>query len=422
MTEMIVPSAAQLAAYAELIVRVGLNVQPGQRLMIANSVLRGGGVPLHTAPLVRQVVEAAYRAEARYVDVMWSDPLVRLARFRGAPDDSFNELPAWPLNAMMEYADRGDAFLSISADDPDLLAGQDQTRVATARQAALIQAHPFSKLVSNDALNWCVVAAPEPAWAVKVFPGLSAPEAEQQLWKAILTMCRVDKSDPIAAWHAHKANLDARRVTLNTRRYEALHLQGPGTDLTIGLVAGHIWGGGGAQTQAGRPFTPNLPTEEVYTLPHRLHADGVVTSTKPLSYGGTLIEGFSITFTEGHAVAWQAKYGEDTLERILTADEGSGRLGEIALVPHSSPISQTGVLFYNTLIDENAACHLAVGRGYRSNIEGGADMSDEEFAAAGGNNSLNHVDFMIGGPELRIDGVRADGTREPIMVAGEWVD
>ena len=298
--------------------------------------------------------------------------------------------------------------------------GQDGDAIAASQKGAQMALKPFMGKIMKDAVNWCVVATATPAWAAKVFP--DAPEGERvgRLWDAIFKAVRADREDAVATWQEHLAELEARRTYLNGRRYSALHYRAPGTDLLLGLADGHIWKGGATRNDAGTTFVANLPTEEVFTAPHRGRVEGTVSSSKPLSYGGQLIEDFSFTFRDGRVVEVRAAQGEDALKRLLETDEGAARLGEVALVPHSSPISQSGLLFYNTLFDENAASHLALGRAYRFCAEGGTTMSDDEAKAVGLNDSLTHVDFMIGSGEVEIAGVREDGREEPVMRAGEW--
>jgi aminopeptidase len=279
---------------------------------------------------------------------------------------------------------------------------------------------PFRELIAKNQTNWSVIAAPSQAWADVVFPALPADRRVPELWKAIVRLCRLDRADPIGAWEEHLAALAARRDLLNARRYAALKYRGPGTELTIGLPDGHLWVSGRSQSLTGIPFAPNMPTEEVFTMPHKDRVDGIVRATKPLSYGGTLIEGLTMRFEAGRVVQVTAEQGEAILQQLIDTDAGSARLGEIALVPHSSPVAQSGVLFYNTLFDENAASHVAIGSAYRFTMDGGEAMSDAEFERAGGNRSATHVDFMIGSDELDIDGVTRDGTAEPLMRRGEW--
>ncbi len=407
-----------LRKYAEVIVRVGLNLRPGQRLIIHNGRTRG--VVLAAAPLVREVTRLAYEAGARYVDVIWNDEELLRLRLQQARRETLSEYPKWQIAALMDMIEHGDALLTILADNPDLMHGLDQEAIATLQKVHLENYQPVGTSVSRNAVNWCLVAASSPAWSAKVFPDLAARQAEAQLWKAIFESTRIDQPDPLAAWTAHIQNLLGRARYLQSKQYAALHYKAPGTDLTLGLPRGHRWISARMTAENGVDFTANLPTEEVFTLADRSRADGFVTATMPLSYGGTLIEGFSLHFENGRIVRVSAQKGETVLRKLVETDEGAARLGEIALVPASSPIARRGHLFYNTLFDENASCHIAIGRGYRFTLEGGEKMSEEEFAQHGGNTSLVHVDFMIGSPEMDIDGIRQDGTPEPLMRKGEW--
>jgi aminopeptidase len=271
-------------------------------------------------------------------------------------------------------------------------------------------------------MQWCVIGAATPAWAARVYPDVPALEAEACLWDAIFQVCRVDTSDPEGFWAGYIDRLTQKREDLTAKQYSALHLYGSGTDLLLGLPPGHIWAGGGNNTQKGIPFMPNLPTEEVFSLPHKYQVNGTVRATKPLNYEGNLIEGFSLTFKDGRVEDFSADQGEALLGHLLDTDENARYLGEIALVPHRSPISVSGLLFKHTLYDENAASHLALGKAYRTNLEGADTMSEEEFDAAGGNTSLVHQDFMFGSADMAVDGLLPGGTREPVMRAGEWVD
>jgi aminopeptidase len=314
----------------------------------------------------------------------------------------------------------GDALLSIYANDPDAFKGMDPERVAALQRTQLENNKEIGANISRNAINWCVVASSSPAWAAKIFPDLQPEEAQEKLWQAIFETTRATLPDPVAAWVEHIKNLRKRGDYLQAKKYSALHYKGPGTDLTLGLPHGHKWISAQAMAENGVIFTANMPTEEVFTLPDRHRADGTVAATFPLSYGGSLIEDFSVTFENGRIVKVNASKNEALLQKLVDTDEGSTRLGEIALVPASSPISKRGHLFYNTLFDENASCHLAIGRAYRFTLIGGEELTDEEFISAGGNVSLNHVDFMIGSPQMDIDGIKDDGTREPIMRQGEW--
>lgn len=402
-----------LGRYAELIVHVGLNLQAGQRLIIR--------APLEAAPLVSHVAAAAYDRGARLVEALYSDPQLALTRFAHAPADSFAEVSQWPVAAGLEYAENGHAYLSIAGIDPDLFKDVDPARLAALRRAEGRAGAPLSRLISADAINWCVVGYATPAWAGRVFPDLGPEEATARLWSAIFAAVRLDADDPTAAWQAHSAALVARAAMLNERQYYALHFTGPGTDLTVGLPLNHRWIGGAAPTGIGISNVANVPTEEVFTAPHRGRVDGVVRATMPLSLSGQLVRDFSVTFAGGRVVDVSAATGEAQLRALIETDEGAARLGEVALVPAGSPIAQSGILYYNTLFDENAASHIALGRAYRNCIDGCEGLEDEDFAALGGNTSTTHVDFMIGSAAIDVDGIAGDGTAEPLMRAGEWV-
>ncbi len=408
-----------LEAYGRLAVKVGLNLQPGQRLLIIGP-LASGGASLEAAPLVRCIAASAYEAGAPLVETLWGDEALQVARFAQAPHDSFGEVSAWLPRALAEHVEAGNAIISVYANDPDLLRDQPAERVGTVQQAISRSVRPFREMISRNQTNWSVVAAAGEGWAAKVYPTLPPAERMSRLWQAIGRFCRLDQPDPIAAWAQHLAALDARSEHLNRRQYTALRYTGPGTNLTIGLPTGHVWVSGQSTTRSGITFTANMPTEEVFTMPHKDRVDGTVTSTKPLSYGGTMIEDFRLRFAEGRVVEVAAARGEDVLRQLVGTDEGAARLGEIALVPYSSPISQSGLLFYNTLFDENAASHVALGTAYKFTMRNTDGMSDEAFEAAGGNRSAIHVDFMIGSADLDIDGVLPEGTSEALMRRGEW--
>ena len=409
----------KLQTYAELAVRVALNVQPGQRVLIIGP-LANGGASLEAAPLAREIAAAAYRAGSPLVETIYGDERQQLMRFKHAPRDSFRSYSSWLPQALSNHVAAGHAVLSISANDPDLLQGQPAELVSDVLQATARDMRPFREQISRNETNWAIVAAASVDWAEKIFPGVPTSEAVARLWDAIGRMCRLDAPDPLAAWETHLGNLGARSEHLNAKRYSALKYTGPGTNLTLGLPAGHRWVSGRSASSNGIPFTANLPTEEVFTIAHRDHVDGIVRASKPLSYGSTLIEGFTFTFEHGCIVKMTADRNADTLERLLDTDEGARHLGEVALVPHNSPISQSGLLFYNTLFDENAASHVALGNAYKFTLKGGNEMSDEEFERAGGNRSAVHVDFMIGSADLDVDGVLSSGATEPLMRKGEW--
>jgi aminopeptidase len=412
------PSQESLQKYAELVVRVGLNLREGQRLLIGNRTTRG--VLLHVAPLVREITKAAYRAGARYVDVLWSDEELLKTRVQMAPRDSFDEFSDWQVQAALDLLEQDGASLAIRSNNPNLMDGEDPEIVGHAQKVYLEKYEEYSGKMGQNLINWLVISAAGPAWAARVFPDLEPAEAEKKLWEAIFAITRVDQPDPIAAWEAHVKDLQQRSAYLNAKHYTALHYKAPGTDLTVGLPQGHFWNGAGSTAQNGIFFIANMPTEEIFTLPHKDQINGHVSASMPLSYSNTLMEDFVLTFENGHVTKATAKKNEAVLKKLVSTDEGSSSLGEVALVPHSSPIAQSGLLYYDPLIDENAASHLALGYAYKFTLKDGANLSDEDFQARGGNLSLAHVDFMVGSGEMNIDGLNADGTPEPVMRAGEW--
>ncbi len=409
----------QLRIYGELAIKVGLNLRAGQRLLIIGPVA-SGGVSLEAAPLVRHIATSAYQAGASLVETIWGDEAIQMARFRNAPRDSFSEFSTWLPKALLEHAEGGHAIISVYANDPDQLKDEPPELVSAVQAAVSKSVRPFRELISKNQTNWSVVAAAGAGWAARVFPNLPPDQQIACLWEAIGRLCRLDRPDPVAAWEEHLAALAKRRDFLNKKRYSALKYASPGTALTIGLPDGHQWVAGRSESRSGIAFAPNLPTEEVFTMPHKDRIDGVVRSSKPLSYGGTVIENFSLTFEGGRAVKVTAERGEAVLQQLVATDAGAARLGELALVPHGSPISESGLLFYNTLFDENAASHVALGSAYKFTLAGGESMDDADFERAGGNRSGVHVDFMIGSGELDIDGVMANGSAEPLMRKGEW--
>jgi aminopeptidase len=402
-----------LKSYADLIIRTGLNVRSGQKVLIR--------APIQAAPLVRLATGSAYQAGARLVDVIWYDEQITLTRFQYAPRDSFEEFPVWIPNVMEEYGANGEAMLIIFAQDPDLLKGQDTDLVSTFYRTSSKHSEGYSKYVERNALNWCVVGVPIPGWAAKVFPDVPVEEQEAKLWDAIFQVCRIKEEDPLQAWEQHISMMEKRSRFLNEKGYGVLHYKGPGTDLRVGLPDGHVWKSGRKLALNGIDFIPNMPTEEIFTIPHRERAEGIISASRPLNHVGNLIEGFSLTFENGRVAGVSADKGEPLLRKLVETDENAGRLGEVALVPHSSPVSQSGILFYDTLYDENASSHLALGNGYYFCLEGGQELSKDEFAARGGNHSLIHVDFMVGSDQLDIDALTQDGQVEPLMRQGEWV-
>ena len=403
----------KLAAYAEVAVRVGLNLQPGQRLIIDASI--------EAAPMVRRITSEAYRAGAELVDVLWNDPSVTLTRFNFAPDDSFDLVPSWRREAMTRAGERGDAVIYVGSPNPDLLADLDPERVRRHQHAGNEAMRSFNESRDRQMVNWTIVTVPSDAWAARVFPKLPTEEGKRRLWDEVFKAVRVDNTNPVAAWDTHIGTLDRILKHLNSRRYKLLRYRAPGTNLEIGLPQKHCWMNARFLTQRGTSYIANLPTEEVFTSPHRNHAEGVVRASMPLSYGGVLIENFGLRFQSGRVVDAWADSGLETLEGILETDEGARHLGEVALVPNSSPISQSGLLFFNTLYDENASSHMAIGRAFSFTLSGWESQKDKALEKAGINQSLTHVDFMVGSEEMNIDGVRENGSVEAILHAGEWV-
>jgi len=406
--------------YADVAVKVALNVQPGQRVLIGRPAHGVYGIPIELAPLVRPIVRKCYEAGARLVDVIWNDDQLRLIRFQHASPDTIEEFPEWRAQAAIQSAEAGDAMLSIYAEDPDLLAGQDVDLISKFTQANSRAMARYFELVTVNNMNWAVMTAPVAGWSEKLFPDLPPEEATAKAWDTIFYICRMKNDDPVAAWKSHIADLVARSDYMNAKQYTALKLKSGATDLTIGLPQNHIWLSTRMQSKDGIEFTANVPSEEIFTTPHNKKTDGVVALTKPLNYGGSLVEDMVVTFKEGKVVDAKARKGQDLAQKILDTDEGARRLGEIALVPHSSPISQSGLVFWNTLIDENASSHIAFGRAYRFGVKDGGKMSDQEFDAIGGNTSLIHIDCMIGSGDMDVDGVTASGATEPVMRGGEW--
>jgi aminopeptidase len=402
----------KLDRLAEVAVKVGLRLAPGQDVFLT--------APVAALPLVRRVAQHAYKAGAGLVTPILSDEEVTLARYRFGSEASFDRAPSWLYEGAARAFDANAARLAIVGEDPMLLAGEDPARVARANKANSIAYEPALSKIANFVINWNIVAYPGPSWAKRVFPDEEENAAVAKLAEAIFAASRVDGDDPVAAWEKHNAVLGARTSWLNQQRFAALHFSGPGTNLTVGLADGHEWQGGASTARNGVTCNPNIPTEEVFTTPHARRVEGRVTSTKPLSYQGTLIDGIAVRFEEGRIVEVKAKRGEEVLAKVIDTDDGARRLGEVALVPHSSPIAKSGLLFFNTLFDENAACHIALGQCYSKCFVDGARLSPDEIALRGGNKSLIHIDWMIGSGSVDIDGTRHDGGRVPVFRKGEW--
>jgi len=402
----------KLENYAALAVKVGVNIQPGQTLVVT--------APLSTAPYVRLVARKAYEAGAKNVHVEWNDDDMTRIKYELAPDDAFKEYPQFRARGWEQFAENNAAFLSVVASNPDLLRGIDPERISNATKAAGQALSTWRSYIMSDKVSWSIVAVPSPAWAEKVFPDLEPERQMDALWDAIFEATRMNLADPVKAWKEHLQTLDSKAAQLNERRYKRLHYRGEGTDLTVALHPKHIWISGGSVNAQGTSFVANMPTEEVFTAPLKTGTNGTVRSTKPLSYAGTLIRDFSLTIEDGRIVRVEAAEGQEVLQRLVDTDEGSAFLGEVALVPHRSPISDTNIVFYNTLFDENASSHFAIGKGYAFCLEGGKEASQEELIASGLNDSITHVDFMIGAADTDIDGEREDGSIEPVFRSGNW--
>lgn len=402
----------KLDRLAEVAVKVGVRLQPGQDLVMTAPVIATG--------FARRIVEHAYKAGAGIVTVLYSDDEATLARYRHAPDLSFDRAEGWLYEGMAKAFEGGAARLAVRGDNPMLLASEDPAKVARANKANSMAYRPALEKITGFDINWNIVAYPNPAWAKQMFPNDKEDVAVAKLANAIFSASRVDIDDPVAAWSDHNAALHKRTDWLNGHAFHALRFNGPGTDLTVGLADEHKWNGGAETAKNGVVCNPNIPTEEVFTTPHARRVEGHVSSTKPLSYQGTLIDDISVRFEGGCIVEAKASRGEEVLNKVLETDEGARRLGEVALVPHSSPISQSGLLFYNTLFDENAASHIALGQCYSTCFVNGGSLKPDEIAAKGGNKSLIHIDWMIGSGKIDIDGVNKDGSTVPVMRGGEW--
>ncbi|KOS60051.1 aminopeptidase [Lysinibacillus agricola] len=402
----------KLLKYAELAVKVGVNIQNNQYLYISCST--------DNLKLAQIITKIAYQNGAKQVFVDLSDDVLVRTRYENAPKDSFDFFPPWKVQEREWLAEQGAAFLSITSQNPDLLRGIEHEKIMTSQKASGKALAKYYGWLQSDKFSWTVIAAPSKAWAAKVFPNLPENQQMDALWEAIFVATRTDLENPVEAWQEHDKELHSKADYLNIKQYKALHYTAPGTDLTIELPTKHVWTGGGSVNTKGQTFMANMPTEEIFTAPLKTGVNGYVSSTKPLSYSGNIIDNFKLTFKDGRIVDVEAEQGQEILTSLIAADEGAHYLGEIALVPHQSPISQSGLLFYNTLFDENASNHLAIGNAYAFCIEGGKEMSSEELLKNGLNHSLTHVDFMIGSEQMNIDGITTDEQIDPIFRNGNW--
>ncbi|WP_142960145.1 aminopeptidase [Enterococcus faecalis] len=402
-----------LKKYARLIAETGVNVQDNHTVVLQISV--------DQAPLARLITEEAYRLGAAEVIVQWSDETIQREFLAHAATDRIENVPQYNIDQTDDWIAKGASRISVVSSNPDALAGVDAQRVAafqTANGKALVN---LRKATQANKVSWTVVAAASEGWAAKVFPELATSEEQvDALWNEIFKTTRIYEENPVIAWDIHDKKLQEKAAELNEQQFTALHYTAPGTDLTIGLPKNHLWEGAGSYNARGEEFMANMPTEEVFTAPDSRRVDGYVSSTKPLSYAGTIISGMKFTFKDGKVVDFSAEQGEEALKNLLAIDEGAKHLGEVALVPDPSPISQSGLIFYNTLFDENASNHLAFGSAYAFNLQGGTEMSEEELAEAGLNRSQTHVDFMVGSDKMNIDGIKEDGTIVPVFRNGDW--
>ena len=402
-----------LKKYAKLAIYQGVNVQKNQTLVISS--------PIECAKFTRMLVEEAYIKGAKEVVVQWNDELTGKLKDKYSPMEVFETVPEWVKESRLSYAKEGACFLSISASDPELLKDVDPKKVATFRKASSIASREFSSRLMSNENAWSIVSIPTVGWAKKVFPNVSEDEAVEKLWDAIFKIVRVDSQDPVKAWEEHKNTLKKNMDFLNSKRFKSLHYTNSlGTDLIIQLPEKHLWAGGAEFTQDGTEFIANMPTEEIFSMPKKTGVNGKVVSSMPLNYGGNLINNFSLTFKDGKVVDFSAEEGYETLKNLLDTDEGAKYLGEVALVPYNSPISNSNIIFFNTLYDENASCHLAFGKAYSLCIKDGEKMSEEELLKEGANDSLTHVDFMIGTKDLQITGTTYDNEKFDIFVNGNW--
>ena len=396
---------------AKLAVIRGVGLKKGQNLLVS--------APIEALPLVRKISEHAYKAGANIVTPLFSDDDITLSRFKYAPDESFDLATNWLYDGIGQAFDNNTARMAITGDDPMLLAEMDPDKVSRANKATNKAYKPARERITEFKINWNIISWPGKAWAKRVFPDLPEEEAVIKLADAIFDASRVSVDDPIVAWDNHNKSLRIKTDWLNNKNFETLIYKGPGTDLKIGLAKDHEWMGGNSLAQNGIMCNPNIPSEEVFTTPHALKVDGNVCSTKPLSYQGTLIDEIKVTFKNGQITEAHASKGEEVLQKVLKSDDGANRLGEVALVPDSSPISQSGIIFYSTLFDENASSHIALGQCYTKCFKQ-KDLSTDEVKSRGGNSSMIHIDWMIGSNKIDVDGIDQNGNYIPVFRKGEW--
>lgn len=401
-----------LEKYASLAVEVGINLKKGEGLIVGTNV--------HGLPLAREIVKKAYALGAKHVEIMFSDDEMSLARYENAHEEVFENFPKWKVGSLEKMYQDNYHHLFISAANPELLKDIPGEKVAKDQKTMSEAMSPAMKYRMTGHTKWCIVAVPSPAWALSVFPNLPEEEAIAALWTKVLDATRVSMADPVKAWQDHDTNLKKYKKFLNEKQFEKLHFLAPGTDLEVYLAEEHYWMGGSKDSLAGDAFVANIPTEEVFTTPHKLKVNGTLKATKPLSLNGKLVDGFGFTFKDGKVESYYAEKGKEVLDQLLSNDEGASYLGEVALVGDDSPISNTGILFNNTLFDENASCHFALGRAYAYAMQNGSQLSEAELSAKGANFSLIHVDFMVGGPEMTITAYEKNGNTVTLFEKGNW--
>lgn len=401
-----------LEKYARLIVETGVSVKKDHTVVLQINV--------DQALLARLITKEAYQSGAAEVIVQWTDDVIQKEFLSHAANDRLEQIPQYKIDQTDDWVAKGASRISVVSSDPEAFAGIDSDRVATFQAASGKALMNLRKATQANKVSWTVVAAASKQWAAKVFPDLPEEEQVDALWDQIFKTTRVYEEDPILAWEKHDETLAQKAAELNKEQFSALHYTAPGTDIIIGLPKNHLWEGAGSYNARGEKFMANMPTEEVFTAPDYRRINGYISSTKPLSYAGTTISGMKFTFKDGKVIDFSAEQGQDVLAKLLDTDEGARSLGEVALVPDPSPISQSGIIFYNTLFDENASNHLALGAAYAFSVEGGTEMTDEELAEAGLNRSQTHVDFMVGSDKMNIDGIREDGSTVPVFRNGNW--
>ena len=402
-----------LEKYAELAVKVGINLKEKEGLLIMGNT--------ETLPLARLIMKKAYEAGAKHVEFQLSDDEMSLIRYNHGKDYVFDNFPQWKVDSLEDMYKDNYHQLFINAPNPELLKDINGDLIAKSQKSASQVMAPIMHYRMTGFTKWCIVAMPSEAWAKSVFPDLDSKTAIEKLWEKVFEATRVDQEDPVKAWEDHDKNLKKYRDFLNEKQFEKLVLKSPGTDLEVYLAEDHFWMGGSKESLAGDPFVANIPTEEVFTTPHSKKVNGTLKATKPLSLNGKLVDNFGFTFKDGKVVDFYAEKGYDVLEKLMENDEGAKYLGEVALVQNDSPISNTGILFNNTLFDENASVHFALGRAYAYAMQNGSNLTEEELKAKGANFSLIHTDFMVGGPDLSIIAYEKDGTETPLFRNGNWV-